>query len=77
MQGKYDLAVPGALQSLKFAIDVYGAEASELVPSYLLLAEAAATERCLRLRASFLCIVQVHYICDYINVNIDLQRGII
>ena len=40
MQGKYDLAVPGALQSLKFAIDVYGAEASELVPSYLLLAEA-------------------------------------
>lgn len=49
VQGDNDLAVPGALQSLKFAIEIYGNESTELVPSYLLLAEAnlglAATEK--------------------------------
>lgn len=54
VQGKYDLAVPGALQSLKFAIDVFGAEASELVPSYLLLAEANLGLRRLKIAEEFL-----------------------
>ena len=31
---------PAKKRGLKFAIDVFGSEASELVPSYLLLAEA-------------------------------------
>ena len=38
--GKYELAVPGALQSLRFSMEVYGDGRIELVPSYLLLAEA-------------------------------------
>lgn len=54
VQGKYDLAVPGALQSLKFAIDVFGAEAPELVPSYLLLAEANLGLRRLKIAEEFL-----------------------
>ncbi|CAJ1350160.1 unnamed protein product [Effrenium voratum] len=54
VQGKYDLAVPGALQSLKFAIDVFGSEASELVPSYLLLAEANLGLRRLKIAEEFL-----------------------
>merc|ERR1739848_594814 len=54
VQGKYDLAVPGALQSLKFAIEIYGNEATELVPSYLLLAEANLGLRRLKTAEEFL-----------------------
>jgi len=54
VQGKYELAVPGALQSLKFAIEVHGSEASELVPSYLLLAEANLGLRRLKVAEEFL-----------------------
>jgi hypothetical protein len=54
VQGKYELAVPGALQSLKFAIEVYGNEATELVPSYLLLAEANLGLRRLKIAEEFL-----------------------
>jgi len=54
VQGKYDLAVPGALQSLKFAIEVHGSEATELVPSYLLLAEANLGLRRLKIAEEFL-----------------------
>lgn len=54
VQGKCELAVPGALQSLKFAIEVYGSEATELVPSYLLLAEANLGLRRLKIAEEFL-----------------------
>lgn len=54
VQGKYELAVPGALQSLKFAIEVFGSEATELVPSYLLLAEANLGLRRLKIAEEFL-----------------------
>lgn len=54
IQGKYELAVPGALQSLKFAIEVYGSEATELVPSYLLLAEANLGLHRLKIAEEFL-----------------------
>lgn len=54
VQMKYELAVPGALQSLKFAIEVYGGEATELVPSYLLLAEANLGLRRLKIAEEFL-----------------------
>jgi len=37
---KYEYAVPAAMQSLKFSIDVYGLSSIELVPSYLILGEA-------------------------------------
>uniref|UniRef100_UPI00398F60F6 zinc finger MYND domain-containing protein 12 n=1 Tax=Pristiophorus japonicus TaxID=55135 RepID=UPI00398F60F6 len=40
-EGKHEEAVPGALQSLRFAIAVYGSTSAELVPSQLLLAEAS------------------------------------
>lgn len=39
-EGKYEYAIPAAMQSLKFSIDVYGLASIELVPSYLILAEA-------------------------------------
>jgi tetratricopeptide (TPR) repeat protein len=54
VQGKYELAVPGALQSLKLAIEVYGSESTELVPSYLLLAEANLGLRRLKIAEEFL-----------------------
>ncbi|XP_067947859.1 zinc finger MYND domain-containing protein 12-like [Watersipora subatra] len=40
-EGKHEKAVPAALQSLKFAIDVYGLASINLVPSYLILGEAS------------------------------------
>jgi hypothetical protein len=38
--GQYELAIPGALQSLRFSMEVYGSGRIELVPAYLLLAES-------------------------------------
>lgn len=40
VSGNYEWAIPGAIQSLRFAMEVYGTGHMELVPSYLLLAEA-------------------------------------
>ncbi|RKO86379.1 hypothetical protein BDK51DRAFT_24407, partial [Blyttiomyces helicus] len=40
-EGQYDLAIPAALQALRFAMDVYGQNSIEIVPSYLLLGEAS------------------------------------
>ncbi|KAI9206812.1 uncharacterized protein BJ171DRAFT_456659 [Polychytrium aggregatum] len=40
-EGQYDLAIPAALQALRFSMDVYGQNSIELVPSYLLLGEAS------------------------------------
>ncbi|KAL5014321.1 hypothetical protein ScPMuIL_008591 [Solemya velum] len=40
-EGKHEQAVPAAMQSLKFAIDVHGLTSIELVPSYLILGEAS------------------------------------
>ncbi|XP_039251282.2 zinc finger MYND domain-containing protein 12-like [Styela clava] len=39
-EGKHNQAVPAAVQSLKFSIDVHGLNSTHLVPSYLILAEA-------------------------------------
>ena len=43
-EGKYEYAIPAAMQSLKFSIDVYGLASIELVPSYLILGEACIGE---------------------------------
>ncbi|GCB70623.1 hypothetical protein scyTo_0005728 [Scyliorhinus torazame] len=40
-EGKHEEAIPGALQSLRFAAAVYGSISAEQVPSQLLLAEAS------------------------------------
>ena len=40
VKANYQLAVPGALQALKLAREIYGHEALQVVPSQLLLAEA-------------------------------------
>jgi hypothetical protein len=40
-EGKHEQAVPAAMQSLRFAIDVHGLASIELVPSYLILGEAS------------------------------------
>uniref|UniRef100_A0A1I8HQR6 MYND-type domain-containing protein n=1 Tax=Macrostomum lignano TaxID=282301 RepID=A0A1I8HQR6_9PLAT len=40
-ENHFEEAVPAALQSLKFAIDVHGSSSVELVPSYLILGEAS------------------------------------
>ncbi|KAF4659693.1 zinc finger, MYND-type containing 12 [Perkinsus olseni] len=39
VQGECNLAIPGALQGLKLAIELFGTNSTELVGSYLLLAE--------------------------------------
>eukprot|EP00794_Sanderia_malayensis_P015206 gene15206-16777_t len=39
-EGKYEYAIPAAMQSLRFSIDTYGLSSIELVPSYLILGEA-------------------------------------
>jgi tetratricopeptide (TPR) repeat protein len=54
VQGKFELAVPGALQSLKFAIELFGNEAPQLVPAYLMLAEANLGLRKLKIAEEFL-----------------------
>ncbi|XP_020636810.3 zinc finger MYND domain-containing protein 12 isoform X1 [Pogona vitticeps] len=40
-EGKHEDAIPAALHSLKFSISVYGSDSVELVPAYLILAEAS------------------------------------
>uniref|UniRef100_A0A8D1VWI9 MYND-type domain-containing protein n=1 Tax=Sus scrofa TaxID=9823 RepID=A0A8D1VWI9_PIG len=40
-EGKYEAAVPAALHSLRFRMNVHGLSSVELVPAYLLLAEAS------------------------------------
>lgn len=44
-ENKHESAVPAALQSLKFSIDVHGLASVELVPSYLILGEASIGEK--------------------------------
>jgi hypothetical protein len=39
-RGQYQLSIPGAQQSMAFIKDVHGDQSVELVPAYLLLAEA-------------------------------------
>ncbi|XP_043917715.1 zinc finger MYND domain-containing protein 12 isoform X2 [Protopterus annectens] len=39
-EGKHEEAIPAALQSLRFSIDIHGLNSVQLVPSLLLLAEA-------------------------------------
>jgi len=43
-EGKYEFAIPAAMQSLKFSIEVYGLDSIELVLSYLILGEACIGE---------------------------------
>jgi len=40
VNGRFELAIPGAIQALKFLKDTFGDGAIEAVPPYLLLAEA-------------------------------------
>ena len=40
VRGQFELAIPGALQALRFSHELFGERSIELVPSYLLLAEA-------------------------------------
>ncbi|XP_033103912.1 zinc finger MYND domain-containing protein 12-like [Anneissia japonica] len=40
-EGRHEQAVPAAMQSLRFSIDVHGLDSIQLVPSYLILAEAS------------------------------------
>ena len=44
-EGKHGEAVPAAMQSLRFAIDIYGLASIELVPSYLILGEACTGQK--------------------------------
>lgn len=39
-EGNYELAIPAALQALRFSIEIYGKDSIKLVPAYLLLGEA-------------------------------------
>uniref|UniRef100_A0A8C4UXX6 ZMY12 protein n=1 Tax=Falco tinnunculus TaxID=100819 RepID=A0A8C4UXX6_FALTI len=42
LDGKHKEAIPAALHALRFATEVYGSNSVQLVPAYLLLAEASA-----------------------------------
>jgi len=45
--GKHKEALPAALHALRFSTEVYGSDSVQLVPAYLLLAEASMGEHCL------------------------------
>jgi len=40
-EGKHEQAVPAAMQSLRFTVELYGLASVELVLSYLMLGEAS------------------------------------
>jgi hypothetical protein len=40
-EGQYDLAIPAALQALRFSMALSGQDSIDLVPSYLLLGKAS------------------------------------
>ncbi|TPX55656.1 hypothetical protein PhCBS80983_g05136 [Powellomyces hirtus] len=40
-EGEYHLAIPAALQALRFSMQVYGPNSEKLVPAYLLLGESS------------------------------------
>ncbi|CAM9293672.1 unnamed protein product [Chrysoparadoxa australica] len=40
VQGRYDLAIPGAVQALTFCKEIFGEGSIEMVPPYLLLSQA-------------------------------------
>eukprot|EP00163_Fabomonas_tropica_P014654 TRINITY_DN2665_c0_g1_i2.p1 TRINITY_DN2665_c0_g1~~TRINITY_DN2665_c0_g1_i2.p1 ORF type:complete len:351 (+),score=74.08 TRINITY_DN2665_c0_g1_i2:139-1191(+) len=40
LSAQYELAIPGALQALRLSVDVFGNGRTEIVPPYLLLAQA-------------------------------------
>ena len=40
-EGDYQRAIPGAMTSLKLAIEMHGLKSVDLVPSYLILGEAS------------------------------------
>lgn len=43
-EGKHEDSIPAALHSLKFHISVYGSHSVELVPAFIILAEASLGE---------------------------------
>lgn len=49
--GKHKEAIPAALHALRFSTEVYGSNSVQLVPAYLLLAEASAGKYCLNSNA--------------------------
>ena len=68
-EGKHEQAVPAAMQSLRFAIDVHGTASIELVPSYLILGEASIGELssvvvCVCVCVC-VCVNECHYVCVY------------
>ncbi|KAL7752149.1 hypothetical protein RI367_002192 [Sorochytrium milnesiophthora] len=40
-ESRFSFAIPPALQALRFSLELYGSESTQLVPSYLLLGEAS------------------------------------
>lgn len=47
LEGKHKEAIPAAWHALRFSTEVFGSDSMQLVPAYLLLAEASAGEYCL------------------------------
>ncbi|XP_066546760.1 zinc finger MYND domain-containing protein 12 [Amia ocellicauda] len=69
-EGKHQEAVPGALLSLRYCSDVHGPDALQLVPSYLLLAEANIGEFGPR---AWLC----HWVCGHrvaLSMHVFIQH---
>ncbi|NXF40915.1 ZMY12 protein, partial [Nyctibius bracteatus] len=54
LDGKHEEAIPAALQALRFSTEVYGSNSVQLVPAYLLLAEASTGAGRLREASKYL-----------------------
>ncbi|NXQ92030.1 ZMY12 protein, partial [Nyctibius grandis] len=54
LDGKHKEAIPAALQALRFSTEVYGSNSVQLVPAYLLLAEAFTSVGCFREASKYL-----------------------
>lgn len=48
LEGKHKEAIPAAWHALHFSTEVFGSDSVQLIPAYLLLAEASAGECCLK-----------------------------
>uniref|UniRef100_A0A663NBK0 Zinc finger MYND-type containing 12 n=1 Tax=Athene cunicularia TaxID=194338 RepID=A0A663NBK0_ATHCN len=54
LDGKHEEAIPAALHALRFSTEVYGSNSVQLVPAYLLLAEASTGAGCLLQASKYL-----------------------
>lgn len=77
-ESQYELAIPAALQALKFSVELWGPGSIELVPSYLLLGEASIGLGRLRQAEEYLALAKYAILkkpdCSYL-IRSQLHRN--